>query len=262
MQVASNHQFGTLTQFLPLFESQHAGSAENSASLGSAAFSVAILEGNASLARLLARGFSAESIKVQVHHDLDSVMQHLETKASDLLILDLDMEGINGLELLAKLRLVQPSMRVLVLSGRAGVERAVEVLDRGADDYLIKPFSLLEMMARVRALRRRSGDVVHAPKLLTGGLVLHRDQCRVSWNGHAVDLTPRECELLDFMMMYPGMTLSRATLCQRVWNMSAEASTNIVDVYVKYLRDKLENAYHQKLIRTVRGVGYVFQHQS
>ena len=157
---------------------------------------------------------------------------------------------------------MQPSMRLLVLSSREGIEWAVEALNRGADDYLTKPFSLLEIMARVGALRRRSGEMVQTPKPSSYSLILDRDKSRVTCQGKAVNLTPRECELLEFMMAHPGATLSRATLCQQVWNMPAEANTNIVDVYVKYLRDKMENAFHLKLIRTMRGVGYVFQHES
>lgn len=259
---AINQQFGNLAQFLPLVQPQHTPSFEASTFFKSAAYSVAILEGNVPLARLLATGLAAESIRVQLREDLDSAMQLLQTETFDLLILDLDLEGVDGLALLAKLQATQPSMRLLVLSGRAGVESAVEALNRGADDYLMKPFSLLEMIARVRALRRRSGEMVQAPQPSDGRLVLNRDQSRVTCQGRPIDLTPRECELLEFMMAHSGTTLSRATLSQQVWNMPAEANTNIVDVYVKYLRDKLENAYQQKLIRTVRGVGYVFQHQS
>lgn len=262
MQVTGNEQFVTLAQFLPLLQAQDVSTPDVSTWLESAAYRVAILEGNASLARLLAAGLAAKSVRVLIYENLTAALQNMEADASDLLILDLDLEGVDGLALLAKLRVMQPSMRLLVVSGHAGVEQAVKALNQGADDYLMKPFSLLEMMARVSALRRRSEGDAHAPALPPGGLVLHRDQCRVTCNGQVVDLTQRESELLEFMMMNAGVTLSRATLSQRVWNMSTEANTNIVDVYVKYLRDKLETAYQAKLIRTVRGVGYVFQYQS
>ncbi|MGI4828108.1 MAG: response regulator transcription factor [Janthinobacterium lividum] len=259
---ARNQQFERLSQFVSLVSPQGESLFGVMASLASTAYSVAILEGNSSLARLLATGFAAESIRVQTHEELDTAMQQLEAESPDLLILDLDLEGVDGLALLGKLRVLQPSMRLLVLSSRAGTEWAVEALNRGADDYLVKPFSLLEIMARVGALRRRSGELVHTPKSWSGSLVLDKKQSRVTWQGKAVNLTPRECELLEFMMAHPGTTLSRSTLSQQVWNIPAEANTNIVDVYVKYLRDKLESVYAQKMIRTVRGVGYVFQHES
>lgn len=261
MQVASSQQFGILAQFLPLVQPSHARTFEVSTDLDYASYNVAILEGNASFARLLGTGLSADAVRVHIHKDLDAAIQQMETRAPELLILDLDLEGINGLTLLARLRETQPAMRLLVLSGRAGVERAVEALNQGADDYLLKPFSLLEIRARVQALRRRSEEGMPSPKRAGGKLVLDSNQCRVTRDGQTVDLTPRECALLEFMLAHPGTTLSRATLYQQVWNMPAEANTNIVDVYVKYLRDKLEHAYQEKLIRTVRGVGYVFQHQ-
>ena len=258
---ATSQQFERLSQFIPLVSPQGSSLFRAITSPASTAYSVAILEGNAPFARLLATGFAAESIRVQTHEELDAAMQQMETETPDLLILDLDLEGVDGLTLLGKLRVLQPSMRLLVLSSRAGTEWAVEALNRGADDYLRKPFSLLEIMARVSVLRRRSGEL-QPHTWQSGSLVLDRNQSRVTWQGKAVNLTPREYELLEFMMAHPGTTLSRATLSQQVWNMPAEANTNIVDVYVKYLRDKLENAFSHKLIRTVRGIGYVFQHDS
>lgn len=259
MQVAASQQYGSLSQFLPSAPLQHVRAFESSTALNRDSYTVAILEGNASLARLLATGLSADALRVHIHLDLAAAIQQMETRPPDLLILDLDLDGVDGLALLAKLRAMQPGVRLLVVSGRAGAERAVEVLNLGADDYLAKPFSLLEMRARVWALRRRSEEGVPAPKPAMGKLVIDQSQSRVTCNGLSVDLTPRECALLEFMMAHPGTTLSRATLSQKVWNMPAEANTNIVDVYVKYLRDKLEEAYKEKLIRTVRGVGYVFQ---
>ena len=261
MQVVSSQQFGILAQFLPLVQASQARAFDGSTDLNCASFNVAILESNASFARLLGTGLSADAAGVHIHKDLDAAMRQMETRAPDLLILDIDLEGMDGLGLLARLRQAQPAMRLLVLSGRGGVERAVEALNQGADDYLLKPFSLLEIRARVQALRRRSEEGVPTSKLPAGKLVLDSNQCRVSRNGRTVDLTPRECALLEFMMAHPGTTLSRATLYQRVWDMRAEANTNIVDVYVKYLRDKLDQAFQEKLIRTVRGVGYVLHQQ-
>ena len=262
MQVAEVQQFGSLSQFLPRHRSQHIHLFEASPHPGTAAYRVAILEGNASLARLLATGLLAESVTVHIHEDVAETMQQMQTRAYNMLILDLDLECVGSLALLANLREAQPCMRILALSGRDGTEQAIAALNQGADDYLQKPFSLLEMLARVRALRRRSGDMVSIPTPCESRLVLQKDQGRVKCDEQFIDLTPRECELLEFMMANTGTTLSRTLLSQQVWNMPAEANTNIVDVYVKYLRDKLERACQQKVIRTVRGVGYVFQHQT
>lgn len=258
MQAGASEHLGTLAQFLPTYLSQTSLS-ESSCSDVRSGYQVLIIEGSVSFARLLATGLSAGSLEVNVAHDLDAAMLHLDKRVFDLLILDLDLPGQDGLSLLATLRLRRPKMRVLVLSGTTGVEGLVAALDHGADDYLIKPFSLLEMMARLRALRRRSNESTSTGIPQTGHLLLRRDTFQVERDGRAIDLTPREFALLEFMMQHAGKTLSRATLTQHVWNMPAETNTNIVDVYVKYLRDKLDEGYDDKLIRTVRGAGYMFQ---
>jgi DNA-binding response OmpR family regulator len=260
MQVAMSEQSGMLARFLPMMNRDQVGSLVPAAEVLAPTYRVLIMERSASLARLLATGLTSESLAVDVTHDMDSAMAHFESKPYNLLILDLDLSDLGAATLLQDLRTRRPEVRVLVLSGKTGVEDLVTALDHGADDYLLKPFSLLELMARVRALRRRSSFSVQpaaAPK--ASKLVLHRDQCRVERDGRNIDLTPREFALLDYLTKNPGKTLSRSMLSQQVWNMPAEANTNIVDVYIKYLRDKLDEGHEEKLIRTVRGMGYLFQ---
>ncbi len=261
MQVAMNEQFGVLAQFLPTWQGDSFPSAETIVETPTSAYRVLIMEGSDALARLLATGLSAESLAVDVVPDPASVARRLEKGSYQLMILDLDQPDMDGLATLRTLRAEQPDMHILVLSGRTGVEGLVAAFDHGADEYLMKPFSLLEMMARVRALRRRSTSAASAALPATGKLVLHREQCRAEREGRLIDLTPREFALLDFMMQHAGKTLSRAMLTQQVWNMEVEGNTNIVDVYVKYLRDKLDGGYSDKLIRTVRGMGYMLQVQ-
>ena len=261
MQVAMNEQFGVLAQFLPTWQGDSFPSAEAIVETPTSAYRVLIMEGSDALARLLATGLSAESLAVDVVPDPASVARRLEKGSYQLMILDLDQPDMDGLAMLRTLRAEQPDMHILVLSGRTGVEGLVAAFDHGADEYLMKPFSLLEMMARVRALRRRSASAAPAVMPATGKLVLHREQCRAEREGRLIDLTPREFALLDFMMQHAGKTLSRAMLTQQVWNMEVEGNTNIVDVYVKYLRDKLDGGYSDKLIRTVRGMGYMLQVQ-
>lgn len=262
MQVLVNEQLGMLAQFLPIVPERTERGFESAAASTVDMYRVLIMEGSPSLARLLATGLSAESLVVEVIADLDEAMQQMNERSYQLLILDMDLRAIDGRALLRQLRAEQPDMRVLVLSGRIGVEGLVTALDEGADDYLLKPFSLLEMMARVRALRRRWNSSTQSRSLQASKLVLHRDQCQVERGGRMIDLTPREFSLLEFMMQRAGETLSRAMLVQEVWNMELEATTNIVDVYVKYLRDKVDEGHSEKLIRTIRGRGYMFQAQS
>jgi two-component system copper resistance phosphate regulon response regulator CusR len=262
MQMAVSEQSGVLARFLPLLNSDLMGLPDlaKETVVAAESYRVLIMEGSASLARLLATGLSAESLAVDMTHDMEAALRQLEHHSYNLVILDLDQPEMDGWNVLQSLRMRRPDVRVLVLSGRTGVEDLVRALDCGADDYLMKPFSLLEMTARVRALRRRSNGAVQVgPR--PSKLVLYPDQCRVERDGRNIDLTPREFALLDVLMQHAGKTLSRAMLTQEVWNMPVEANTNIVDVYIKYLRDKIDGDSEEKLIRTVRGMGYVLQMQ-
>ena len=199
---------------------------------------------------------------MDVTHDMAEAMSQLESKPYHLLILDLDLADMDGAAVLQSMRSRRPDLRVLSLSVRGAVDDRVMALDQGADDYLLKPFSLLELMARVRVLRRRAGSTGQMMTPKTSKVTLCVDQCRVVRDGRSIDLTPREFALLEYMMQNPGKTLTRSMLSQEVWNMPAEANTNIVDVYIKYLRDKLDEGHDEKLIRTVRGMGYLFQTNS
>ena len=262
MQAVMDDGFGMLAQFLPTFGARPdlCEAAENAADPG---YRVLIMEGSVPLARLLANGMVAEALAVDVTNNLDAAMSQLGTESYDLLVLDLDLPDMDGLKLLADLRLSRPSVRILALSGRAGIDSLVAALDQGADDYLPKPFSLIEMMARVRALRRRShSGSIQVFESKRDQVVLNREQCQAQRGGRVIDLTPREFTLLEYLMQNAGKTLSRALLTQEVWNMPAETNTNIVDVYIKYLRDKLDGDHSIKLIRTIRGMGYLFQAQA
>ncbi len=253
MQALVSEQFGMLAQFLPIMSGPAAYAVETTS------YRVVIMEGSRSLARLLATGLKAESLAVEVAQDLESVHEELSSRSANLLILDLDLPDLDGPATLDNLRQLYPDVAILVLSARSGVDGLVSALDHGADDYLQKPFSLLELMARVRVFRRRAEVPASKPAARSTKLVLDREQSCVERDGRRIELTPREFALLEYLVQNPGKTLSRAMLTQEVWNMPMEANTNIVDVYIKYLRDKVDGQYEQKLIRTVRGLGYVFQ---
>jgi two-component system copper resistance phosphate regulon response regulator CusR len=258
MQLAVSESKGRLSQFLPMLDQQRSFAARTGEESRPSTYRVLIFERSAPLAKLLATGLSAESLVVDVTHEPEELAARLDSRSYNLVILDMDAPNVEGISLLQGLRARKPDTRVLGLSGRSTIEDLVAALDHGADDYLFKPFSLLELMARVRALRRRS-EAMPPRRPEASKLVLHPDRCRVERDGRSIDLTPREFALLEVMLKNAGKTLSRAMLTQEVWNMSAEASTNIVDVYIKYLRDKLDGEHDEKLIRTVRGMGYVLQ---
>ena len=182
----------------------------------------------------------------------------LQNSNYDLVILDLNLPRIDGMELLRRVRLIQPELRMLVLTARNRTEDLVLALEQGADDCLIKPFSFLELLARIRGLLRRSSSAtVSASKV--GDLSIDREQHRVVRGERTIDLTPREFAILECLMANAGKTVSRVTLMRDVWNMEFDPTTNIVDVYMKYLRDKIDIEGEVKLLRTVRGVGYALR---
>lgn len=221
-----------------------------------AARRILIVEDDVSLAGFLCRELQSEGFVVDLVHDGESALTTLQNERRyDLLILDLNLPKLDGIGLLQRARPAQPRLPMLVLTARSRVEDKVSAFQNGADDCLTKPFSFAELVARVGALmRRNSGLIPNSSKV--GDLVLHREERRVERNGRRIDLTPREFAILEFMMRNPGRPVSRATLFEEVWNMPSDPSTNIVDVYMKYVRDKVDRPGEVKLTHTIRGVGY------
>lgn len=191
----------------------------------------------------------------QIHDGAEALTALQAKRRYDLLILDLNLPNLDGLSLLKQLREGQPRLPVLVLTARSRVEDRVNALQTGADDCLNKPFSLVEFKARVHALlRRNSGPVPNCSTV--GDLAMYRDERRVERNGRRIELTPREYAILDMLMQNAGRPVSRARLLEEVWNMAPDSSTNIVDVYMKYVRDKIDLPGELRLTHTVRGFGY------
>jgi DNA-binding response OmpR family regulator len=217
---------------------------------------ILIVEDDESLAGFLASELTSNSYLVDMVHDGESAAEILESQRRyDLLILDLNLPKLDGMSLLRRVKPLHPKLRMLVLTARSRVEDKVKALQHGADDCLTKPFSFAELTARVQALLRRDAALI--PNLSTvGDLTLNREERRVMRNGRRIDLTPREFAILEFMMRTPGRPVSRATLLEEVWNMPADPTTNIVDVYMKYVRDKIDLPGECKLTHTIRGVGY------
>jgi len=217
---------------------------------------VLVVEDDPSLAGFLSLELQADRFVVDQIHDGAEALKTLQAKRRfDLLILDLNLPSLDGLSILKQLRPTHPRLPVLVLTARSRVEDRVHALQAGADDCLNKPFSLTEFIARVHALlRRNSGQVPNCSTV--GDLTIYRDERRVDRNGRRIELTPREYAILDVMMRNAGHPVSRAALLEEVWNTSSDSSTNIVDVYMKYVRDKIDLPGELKLTHTVRGFGY------
>jgi DNA-binding response OmpR family regulator len=217
---------------------------------------ILVVEDDQSLAGFLAGELQSKSYLVDVVHDGEAAAAILERQCKyDLLILDLNLPKLDGMSLLQRVKPLHPRLRMLVLTARSRVEDKVKALQSGADDCLTKPFSFAELTARVQALLRRDASLI--PNVSeVGDLILNREERRVQRNGRRIELTPREFAILEFMMRTPGRPVSRATLLEEVWNMPADPTTNIVDVYMKYVRDKVDLPGERKLTHTIRGVGY------
>jgi len=193
---------------------------------------------------------------VELVHDGQAALEEVGKNKYNLLILDLNLPKLDGMALLRQVRPIKPDLPVLVLTGRSRLEDRVTALDGGADDCLIKPFSFHELTARVRALLRRhskaAGGIVQV-----ADLVLNRSEFRVERAGKKIELTAKEFALLEYLMANARRPVSRSMIMDNVWKSPYDAKTNLVDVYVKYVRDKVDAGDCAKLIRTVRGVGYV-----
>lgn len=217
---------------------------------------ILVAEDDVPLAHFLRRGLQTAQYDVDLAHDGEAAFQAVSSAPYSLLILDLNLPKLDGLALLSRVRPIMPNLPVLVLTARSGLEDRIQALDGGADDCMVKPFSFQELTARSRALLRRNrnsaGDV-----LQVGDLVLHRTEFRVERAGKKIELTAREFALLEYLMMNARRTVTRAMIMQEVWKAAYDGSTNLVDVYMKYVRDKIDSGFPTKLMRTVRGIGYV-----
>jgi DNA-binding response OmpR family regulator len=241
----------------PLGERETLKTARNESEFNSRARrSILIVEEDVSLANFLTRELRAASFSVDSVYDGETALSALQDERQrDLLILDLNLPKLDGMSLLQRVRPAKPRLPIMVLTARSRIEDKVKAFHSGADDFLAKPFSIMELLARVHALlRRHSGLIPNASTV--GGLTLYREERRVERNGRRIELTPREFAILEYMMRNAGRPVSRATLSEEVWNVPHDPSTNIVDVYMKYVRDKVDRPGEPKLTHTIRGVGY------
>ena len=219
------------------------------------AMRILVAEDDVSLAKFLRKGLETENYAVDCATDGEEAESLAEEHDYDLLVLDINLPRRSGFEVLSRLRRKKPTLPVLLLTAHGRVEDRVRGLDLGADDYIVKPFSFSELCARIRALLRRGtrrSDAV----LKVDTLELNRIEHSVVRAGRAIDLTPKEFALLEYLMLNHRRRVTRAMIIEHVWNMSFDSTTNVVDVYINYLRSKVDEGFEPKLIRTIRGVGY------
>jgi two-component system OmpR family response regulator len=216
---------------------------------------VLIVEDEVKMARALRRGLEQEGYAVDTAGDGEEGVFQGTENPYDVIVLDVMLPGLDGFEVCRRLREAGRWTPVLMLTARDGVADRIAGLDVGADDYLVKPFSFGELLARLRALLRRS-PVERPSVLVVGDVVLDPATRTVTRAGQPVELSVREFGLLEFLMRRAGEVVSRSSILEHCWDVNYDGFSNVVDVYVRYLRKKLEQPFGRPLIRTVRGVGY------
>jgi len=216
---------------------------------------ILVAEDDAPLADFLRQRLVQEQFVVQLASDGIEAQRLAANQAFDLVILDLDLPGTAGLDVLRNIRSRKPDLPVMVVTGSSQVEERVRGLDAGADDYVGKPFVFAELAARIRAVLRRGNRPANAV-LAVADLAVDRVNHTVQRAGHNIELSPKEFALLEYLMRHAGQPVTRTAIVEQVWKLSFDTVTNVVDVYINYLRRKVDTGYDHALIRTVRGVGY------
>jgi heavy metal response regulator len=228
---------------------------------GEQAMRILIVEDEPGVASFVEQGLAEAGYVVNVTRDGSEGLEYALAYEYDAIVLDIMLPKMNGLELLKEIRAKRVKSPVLLLTARDGVDDRVRGLDVGADDYLVKPFAFPELLARLRALLRR-------PPLQSGGILQMRDlemdvaKREVRRGGKSIELSPREFALIELLLRHPNQVLSRTQILEHVWNFDYYSDTNVVDVYIGYLRRKLDREFDPPLIHTVRGVGFRLSEES
>ena len=218
---------------------------------------ILIVEDEAGIVRFLERGLAAHGYQPLSAGNGEDGVRMAEDEAVDLVLLDIMLPGLDGQEVLKRIRARRPELPILMLTARDNLQNKVSALDAGADDYLTKPFAFEELLARIRALTRRS-DQPQGSMIEAGGLRVDLLSHR-AWRGdEQITLSAREFALLEYFMRHPGQALSRQQILSPIWDYAFDPGSNVVDVYVRYLRRKIDRPGEPSLIETVRGVGYRF----
>jgi two-component system copper resistance phosphate regulon response regulator CusR len=214
-----------------------------------------VAEDDAPLAEFLYQRLEQEKFAVQLASDGKEAVRMASDQPYDLVLLDLSLPGASGLDVLKRIRLQKPDMPVLMVAAAGMVEERVQGLDAGADDYVAKPFVFAELAARIRAVLRRGNRPARAV-LQVDDLELDRLSRAVRRGNHNIELSPKEFALLEYLMRHEGRPVPRTAIVEDVWKLNFDTMTNVVDVYINYLRRKVDSGYDRALIRTIRGVGY------
>jgi len=219
---------------------------------------ILIIEDEAKTATFLSKGLKENGFSVDVVDNGIDGLSALEQNNYDLAILDIMLPLLDGWSVLSVIRNKDIQTRILLLTAMDSVEDRVKGLELGADDYLVKPFAFSELLARIRTLLRR-GTATEIQKIQCADLEIDAIKHRVTRNNVRIDLTPKEFQLLLLMARRPGEVFSRTVIAEQVWDMNFDSDTNVVDVAIRRLRNKVDDPFENKLIHTIRGVGYAFE---
>jgi len=219
---------------------------------------ILIIASDLPFGKLLARELERRELRIELRSDIADIPDQLRQSRPDLLIIDLNVSVAETVATLKNIRVGFRELPVLVLSSSNRAEDLEQAFEHGADDFLGKPVSLRELAARSRRLLRRKGISMESPQK-SNPLTIHPEGLTVYRGGQQIDLTPKEFAILEYLAKNAGKIVSRQALMQEFWKASADGSTNVVDVYMKYLRDKIDRGHEEKIIRTVRGFGYVLK---
>lgn len=219
---------------------------------------ILLIEDEKKVARFISKGLTEESYAVDAAYDGEEGLFLAEVNDYDLIILDIMLPKKDGFEVLKSLRNKGSTTPVIMLTARDEIESKVQGLDLGADDYMTKPFAFSELMARIRAILRRKQEKADN-RLQLGDLVIDAVTRTVTRGNKPIELTNKEYALLEYFIRNPGRVLSRTMIAEHVWDYQFDPMTNVIDVYVNYLRQKIDRGFEKKLIHTIRGVGYVIR---
>lgn len=219
---------------------------------------ILVVEDEKDLRQVVEKRLKADDYSVDGCEDGEEALYYIRHTEYDIIIMDIMLPKLDGISVLKQMRKEKMKTPVILLTARDSIDDRVNGLDAGADDYLVKPFAFDELLARVRVLLRRKSDDISNVYTL-GDLVLDVGKRTVERQGKSIDLSSKEYAILEYMMRNKGIVLSRDKIEQHVWNYDFEGGSNVVDVYVRYLRRKIDDNFDQKLIHTVRGAGYVMR---
>jgi len=220
---------------------------------------ILLVEDDKGIARFVKKGLLENSFSVDVAFDGEDGLFLATHRSYELIILDIMLPKMDGIEILKRVRGMRIQTPVIFLTVRDSESDIVQGLNLGADDYITKPFSFNELLARIRALLRREKSSGFSPKLQVADLILELDKHRVLRGNTRIELTPKEYALLELFMRHPGQIITRTMISERVWDYHFDSGTNVIDVHVSHLRNKIDKDFEPKLLHTVKGVGYVLE---